>query len=102
MLPALACLVCPACLSLYAKVLAAFGVGLVISEQTHGKLLAVAVALSLATSLWRARKTGRWASFAVTLAGSSAVVIGHASERHAVEWAGVAILLASGVVDRRR
>jgi hypothetical protein len=87
--------------SLYAKALAAFGVGLVISERTHGWLLAAAVALSLATSVWSARRTGRWASFAGTLAGAAAVVLGHALAVRWLEWAGVALLVLSGLRERR-
>jgi hypothetical protein len=100
-LPALACLVCPACLSLYAKVLSAFGVGVVLSERTHGRILAVAVTLSLATSLWRATRLRRWTSFAITIVGAMLVVAGHMRESHPVEWIGVLLLLASGLAERK-
>ncbi len=100
-LPALACLVCPACLSLYAKVLSALGVGVVLSERTHGRILAVAVTLSLATSLWRATRLRRWTSFSITTLGALLVVAGHLRESHPVEWIGVLLLLASGFAERK-
>ena len=56
-LPILACAVCPVCLSAYATILSALGVGLAITEGQHAILLGVAVVLALASGLWRARIT---------------------------------------------
>ena len=66
----LACAICPACLSLYAKVFATLGVGFALTETHHALLLAIAVGVSLlfsaARSLrgWRvrARTPNPWAS----------------------------------------
>jgi hypothetical protein len=101
-LPALACLVCPACLSLYAKVLAAIGVGVVISERQHDALLAFAVVTSLLTSAYRTVRTGRRWPLAVTSTGAALVTLGHLTDRHPLEWIGVLCMLASGLLERRR
>lgn len=101
MLPLLACLVCPACLSLYAKMFAAFGVGVALSERTHGFILAFALLGSLAASAWRASKSRSLRGLAVTVVGSIAVIAGHVAEAHWLEWLGVIALLASGLAERR-
>jgi hypothetical protein len=101
-LPALACLVCPACLSLYAKVLAAVGVGVVISERQHDALLGFAVVTSLATSAYRAVRTGRRWPLALTSAGAALVTVGHLAALHPLEWLGVLCMLASGLFERQR
>jgi hypothetical protein len=94
--------VCPACLSLYAKLLAAVGVGVVISERQHAALLAFAVVTSLATSAYRAVRTGRRWPLAVTSTGAMLVAVGHLTDRHPLEWLGVLCMLASGLLERRR
>lgn len=99
MLPLLACAVCPACLSAYAKVLSAFGVGLFLSETQHAIIMAVAVTSSILVSAWRSVRSGRRWPLAVSLSGSVLIVLGHLLELAAVEWLGVVVLLVGGLVE---
>jgi hypothetical protein len=98
-LPLLACAVCPACLSAYAKILSALGVGLVLTETQHAVIMSLAVASSVAVSAWRTKRTGRAWPLAVSVSGASLVVVGHLSERSALEWSGVLILLVGGLLE---
>lgn len=98
-LPVLACAVCPACLSAYAKVLSAFGVGLFLSERQHAVILSVAVACSLVVSGARSVKSRRWWPLSTSLAGSVLVVAGHVGEWPGLEWAGVVTLLVGGLAE---
>ncbi|MCU0695894.1 MAG: hypothetical protein MUC96_05140 [Myxococcaceae bacterium] len=98
-LPVLACAVCPACLSAYAKVLSALGVGLVLTETQHTVIMTVAVASSVGVSAWRSLRSRRVWPLAVSLSGASLVVAGHLAELAAAEWAGVLVLLVGGLVE---
>src|SRR5262245_49666616 len=59
LLPALACAVCPACLTTYAKVLSVFGVSFGFDAAVHRRLLVAALATSLTISAWRSWKQRR-------------------------------------------
>lgn len=98
-LPLLACAVCPACLSAYAKVFSAFGVGLLLTETQHAVIMAIAVSSSILVSAWRSVRSGRRWPLAVSLSGSVLVVSGHLIEVSAVEWLGVVVLLVGGLVE---
>jgi hypothetical protein len=98
--PLLACAVCPACVTLYAQVLSVIGLGFELGTQTHEVLLFVAVALAGGVAFARFLRLGRLAPFAVTLAGCGLVVGGHVADVHALEWSGVALLVAGGVVEQ--
>ncbi|MCA2981105.1 MAG: hypothetical protein INH41_06685 [Myxococcaceae bacterium] len=98
-LPVLACAVCPACLSAYAKLLSALGVGLVLTEAQHAVIMTVAVASSVAVSGWRTVRTRRRWPLLVSLGGASLVVAGHLLEHGVMEWAGVLVLLAGGLAE---
>lgn len=99
LLPLLACAVCPACLSAYAKVFSAFGVGLLLTETQHAIIMAIAVSSSILVSAWRSVRSGRRWPLAVSLSGSVLVVAGHLVEVGAVEWLGVIVLLVGGLVE---
>jgi len=99
MLPLLACAVCPACLSAYAKVFSAFGVGLFLSETQHAIIMAVAVSSSILVSAWRSVRSGRRWPLAVSLTGSVLIVSGHLLEVTPLEWFGVLVLLVGGLVE---
>jgi hypothetical protein len=99
LLPVLACAVCPACLSAYAKVLSAVGVGLVLTETQHAVIMTVAVASSVGVSGWRSWRARRAWPFLVSLTGAALVVAGHLVEVGAVEWAGVLVLLVGGLAE---
>lgn len=100
--PALACAVCPACLSTYAKIAASLGTGLALSETAHLVLLLVAVGLSLAVSAWRTWKSRRAWPIAVALVGGATLVVGHLAEIAALEWLGIGVLLVGGLVEHLR
>lgn len=103
LLPALACAVCPACVTMYAKLLSLVGVGFGLSEFQHELLLAVAVTVSLAVSGWRTLRSGRVWPLAVALLGTALVLAGHLEEElHALEWLGVLTLLAGGLAEQFR
>lgn len=103
LLPVLACAVCPACLTTYAKLLSVLGVGVGLSELHHLILLVVAVSASVGVSAWRSIRTRRVWPVAVALTGSTLVAAGHlGGDLHAVEWAGVLVLLAGGLTEHFR
>lgn len=103
LLPALACAVCPACLTTYAKILSVLGVGFELSELHHHLLLVVAISVSIGVSAWRSWRTRRAWPIAVALTGSALVAGGHlAADLHALEWAGVLVLIAGGLTERFR
>ncbi len=99
--PALACAVCPACLSTYAKVLSVLGVGAAISETQHAALLSFAIGSSILLSAIRSWRAWRIWPLAIAVVGCSLVLAGHlASEIAVVEWVGIAVLLGGGLAER--
>lgn len=102
LLPVLACAVCPACLSLYAKVLATLGVGFALTESQHQGILAVAVTASLLVSAARSWRSGRLWPVAVAGLGCALLVLGHAlGDARWLEWSGVLVLLIGGIREQR-
>jgi hypothetical protein len=102
-LPVLACAVCPACLTTYAKLFSVLGVGFGLSEIHHLLLLAVAIGASVGLSAWRSWRTRRIWPIAVALTGSLLVVAGHVSgDLPVLEWAGVLVLLSGGLTEHLR
>jgi hypothetical protein len=100
--PILACALCPACLPLYANLLAALGLGFAMTEGEHHVLLAAAVIVAVGYGAWRALRTHRILPFAVSAGGCGLMVAGHAlGEVGFLSWLGVAVLLAGGWVERR-
>jgi hypothetical protein len=103
LLPILACAICPACLSMYAKLLSLAGVGFGLSEAQHHLLLAVAVTASVLISAWRTWRTGRAWPVATAALGAGLILVAHlAGDLHVAEWAGVLVLLAGGLVEQFR
>jgi hypothetical protein len=103
LLPFLACAVCPACVSTYAKVLATLGIGFGLTAAQHEALLFAAVCSSVAVSAWRAWSTRRSWPLMVALLGSGLLLLGHfLGDLHVVEWAGMLILLLGGVTEQLR
>src|SRR5919109_3068486 len=58
--PVIACAFCPACLASYTKLLSLVGIGLALTEEQHTILLGAALGISIAASMWRARRAARW------------------------------------------
>lgn len=103
MLPILACAVCPACIATYTKVLSLVGVSLGFDTAVHQLLMAAALVVSVGVSAWRSWRTGRVWPLLVALCGATLVAGGHLlSDLHAVEWAGVLVLLGGGLVEHVR
>jgi hypothetical protein len=102
-LPILACAVCPACLTTYAKLFSVLGVGFGLSETHHLVLLVVAISASIGVSAWRSWRTWRIWPIAVALTGSALVATGHlAEDLHMLEWAGILTLLTGGLTEHFR
>jgi len=100
--PILACAVCPACLSTYAKVLSAFGVGVFLTEGQHHVLLAVAVGLSLAVAVVRYGRTRVLGPLVLTVGGCLVLVASHAV--HALSfavWIALFMMLTGGLWEHR-
>ena len=101
--PVLACAVCPACLTTYAKLFSVLGVGFGLSELAHLVLLVIALSLSIGVSTWRSLRTRRIWPMGIALTGSALVATGHfAGDLHVVEWAGVLLLLVGGLSEHFR
>lgn len=101
MAPVLVCLICPACLSTYAKVFAALGVGISLTSEQHGWLLAIAVALSLVISGWRSWRARRAWPIVVASVGGGLLAGGHFAALAPVEWLGIGVLLVGGLVEQQ-
>lgn len=103
MLPVLACAVCPACLTTYAKLFSVLGVGVGLSEWHHQVLLAVAIGASLGLSAWRTWRTRRAWPISVAIVGVGLVLVGHlGDDLHTLEWVGVLVLLVGGLTEHFR
>jgi hypothetical protein len=103
LLPVLACAVCPACLTTYAKLFSVLGVGFGLSEFQHLVILGVAIGGSISVSAWRSWRTRRAWPIAIALSGSTLVVTGHfAGDLYVVEWVGVLLLLVGGLTEHFR
>lgn len=102
LLPVLVCAVCPPCLATYAKLLSLAGVSLGVDEALHQVLTAAALVLSVGVSAGRSWHTRRAWPLLLAVGGSALVVAGHLlGELHAIEWAGVLVLLAGGWTERQ-
>lgn len=101
--PVLACAFCPACLTLYASLLSAVGVGIAFTEAEHHALLGVAVALCIVVAAWRSRRERTVVPLAVGGLGCTILVLGHIGERAWLEWSGIAVLfVGTWLVDAVR
>lgn len=100
--PILACALCPLCLSAYATVLSAFGVGFALTEAEHKVLLLVAAAAAVLAAGWRTRVTGRYGPLGVTVLGCALLVLGDVmNENKALSMGGIVLLVAAMIWDRR-
>jgi hypothetical protein len=103
LLPVLACAICPACLTTYAKLFSVLGIGVGLSEFHHLVLLVIAIGASISVSAWRSWRTRRGWPIGVALVGSALVATGHfAGDLQGVEWAGVIVLLVGGLTEHFR
>ncbi len=102
-LPILACALCPACIGVWAQVLSVVGIGLVITEAQHHALLAVAIAIALAMSVYRFARTRVVGPFVMTIMGSASLAGAHffAEENHLLSWVSIAVILGASLWQRR-
>ncbi|MBS2012877.1 MAG: hypothetical protein JST00_08325 [Deltaproteobacteria bacterium] len=98
-IPVLACAVCPACMSAYAKIFSALGAGATLSARTHGLLVGLALVVSLVMSARRAHRTRTYRMFCGTAFFATLVLVGHVREASIAEWIGIAGLLAVGLYE---
>lgn len=102
LVPILTCLVCPACLSAYAKVASFIGLGFSISENMHLGVLLVAVLVSISVSIWRSLQLQSVWPAAVSFVGCLALVLSHfMDENPFLMGMGVVILLGGGLWERQ-
>ncbi len=95
--PALACLVCPACLTTYAKALGSVGLGVALSESQHAVFVALAVAIALVSGIRRLRETRRAGPFVATSLGCAAIVAEHVTGgSRPLAALGIVLLLVGG------
>jgi hypothetical protein len=103
LLPVLACAVCPACLATYTKLLSLVGVGVGMTESQHLFVLGTAVLVSVIVSGVRTWRSKRVWPLALALSGAALIVVGHLAEAlHALEWAGVLVLMVGGLSEHFR
>ena len=101
--PVLACALCPVCLSAYAAILSAFGVGVgfAISDRQHAILLVIAVVLALSAAVWRARITRHYSMLALTVVGCVLLLLGeNLGDNRILIGLGMALLVGSMILDR--
>jgi hypothetical protein len=77
LLPLLACAFCPACLTLWAPLLASLGLGFALPEAVHPAGIAIAVLVALAPAALRARRAKVWRPLLLVAAGAAVLVATH-------------------------
>lgn len=102
-LPILACALCPACIGVWAQVLSVVGIGLVITEAQHHVLLAIAITVALAMSVYRFVRTRIVGPFVLTIIGCASLAGSHffAEENHLLSWLSIAVILGASLWQRR-
>jgi len=96
--PIAACALCPACVSVWAPILAGLGLGFALTESQHTVLLLLAVAVAVAISALRARRIRAWSSFFLTALGGALLLAGHsAGDSTALTGLGVLCSLAGAM-----
>jgi LPXTG-motif cell wall-anchored protein len=102
LIPAIACALCPACLAVWAPLLATLGIGVVLSEGQHRTLLVLAVALSIGLAAIRVHRGGPWAPFSMTATGGAILLVSHwLQESGWLSLLGVLFLVGGSLFARR-
>ena len=98
MLPLLPSFACPACIPAYTGLLAALGVGVVLTERVLAPLIVVFLALGVLSVAWATRGHRRPGPLLMTVGGSLAVVLGRLVWNVApVLYTGVALLIGASL-----
>lgn len=100
LLPLLPSTTCPACLTAFAGVVSAMGLGFLIHERVLAPLIALFLAINIASVAWSTRTHGhRWPLLA-TLMGSAAVVASRLIwHLHFLLYGGVALLIGASLFN---
>jgi hypothetical protein len=102
LLPLVVCAFCPACLTLWAPLLASLGLGLALPEVVHPTGIAVAVLVALAPAALRARRAKVWRPLLFVAAGAGLLVATHVLGRgRIIELQGALCLVLGSVLERR-
>jgi len=102
LLPLLVCAFCPACIALWAPLLASVGLGFALPESVHSVGLGIAVAVALAPAVWHAGRARLWQPVLFVLVGASAFVATHAwSGGRVSEVLGALSLVVGTFLERR-
>lgn len=102
LVPILACALCPVCLSAYATILSALGVGFALTEGQHALLLGIAVAAALLAGIWRARMTRRYEPLGICMLGCAMLVFADIlHENRALAIVGIILLVIAMLWDKR-
>jgi copper chaperone len=98
LLPLLPSATCPACLTAYAGVLSAIGLGFLFKERVLTPLIAIFLAIGILSVAWSTRSHRRSGPLLVTVLGSAAVVAGRLVWNiPALLYGGVALLIGASV-----
>ena len=101
-LPLVVCAFCPACLALWAPLLASLGLGFALPDAVHPIGLGVAVLVALLPATRRARRTELWRPLLFVVAGAAGLLASHAlGESRLIEVLGALSLVIGSVMERR-
>ena len=102
LLPLLACAFCPACLTLWAPLLASLGLGFALPEAVHPAGIGIAVLVALAPAAQRARRAKAWRPLLFVAAGAGMLLATHAVHGgRIIELLGALCLVLGSLLERR-
>jgi hypothetical protein len=97
-----ACAFCPACLTLWAPLLASLGLGFALPDAVHPAGIAIAVLVAVTPAVLRARLAKVWPPLLFVAAGAVLFLATHVfGAGRAVELFGAISLIAGSVLERR-
>ncbi|HEY0468826.1 MAG TPA: hypothetical protein VGC79_31750 [Polyangiaceae bacterium] len=102
LLPLLVCAFCPACIALWAPLLASVGLGFALPESVHSVGLGIAIAVAVAPAAWHAWRARVWQPVLFVLVGAGVFVATHALDGGRLSEVLGALSLVSGSFLERR
>ena len=100
--PLLVCAFCPACMTLWAPLLASIGLGFALPESVHSVGLGLAILAALAPAAWHARRAQFWQPVLFVVAGAGVFLSTHAFEGgRLTEVLGALSLVLGSSLERR-
>jgi len=98
LLPLLPSATCPACLSAYAGLLSAVGLGILLNERVLAPLIVVFLIIGVVSVAWSTCSHRRAGPLVATLLGSAAVIMGRVvGHVHTLLYAGVVTVIGASV-----